>query len=140
MKQQPSRIFYKKPHSPSKFILTSTDKKNFYLKKGMYGLKSLENGKLTYKQIEAGRKTIRRTLSKKAMIIIRPFTNVSLTKKSHGLRMGSGKGSHDVWVAPILKGEIIFEISGADPLKSMIALKKAADRMPVNCVVTKLIY
>jgi large subunit ribosomal protein L16 len=51
---------------------------------------------LTYKQIEAGRKTIRRTLSKKTKIIIRPFTNISLTKKGLGVRMGKGKGNHDL--------------------------------------------
>lgn len=140
MKQQPSRIFYKKPHKPSKFVLSSIDQKRFFLTSGVYGLKSLENGKLNYKQIEAGRKTIRRTVSKQAFILIKPFTSVSLTKKGLGLRMGKGKGSHHIWISPILKGQIIYEVRGATATRCLLALKKAADKMPFNCAVTKLIY
>jgi len=140
MKQQPSRIFYKKPHKPSKFVLSSLDNKNFFLTKGVFGLKSLENGQLNYKQIEAGRKTIRRTLSKQSFIIIRPFTYVSLTKKGLGLRMGKGKGSHHIWICPILKGQIIYEVRGASRIRCILALRKAADKMPFNCSITSLTY
>lgn len=140
MKQQPSRIFYKKPHKPSKFVLSSMDQKRFFLMSGVFGLKSLENGRLNYKQIEAGRKTIRRTVSKQAFISIRPFTSVSFTKKGLGLRMGKGKGAHHIWVCPILKGQIIYEVRGATSIRCLLALRKAADKMPFNCVVTRLIY
>ena len=140
MKQQPSRIFHKKNHKLSKFVLSAIDKKNFYPKIGILALKSIENSKLTYKQIEAGRKTIRRTLSKKSTIIIKPFTNVSLTKKGLGVRMGKGKGSHEVWIASVLKGQIIYEIMGNNYKKLFLALKKAADKMPFNCKIVKLIY
>jgi large subunit ribosomal protein L16 len=140
MKQQPSRIFHKKNHKPSKFILYSVDKKNFYPKNGMWALKCIDNSKLTYKQIEAGRKTIRRTLSKRTKIIIRPFTNISLTKKGLGVRMGKGKGNHDLWVASVLKGQIIYEVNGTNYKKIFLALRKAADKMPFNCKIVKLTY
>jgi len=140
MKQQPSRIFYKKLHKPSRSVLCLLDSKTFYMKKGIYGLKSLENGRLNYKQIEAGRKTIRRTVSKQASITIRPFTYVSFTKKGLGLRMGKGKGSHHIWICPVLKGQIIYEVSGASRNRSLLALRKASDKMPFNCAVTKLVY
>jgi ribosomal protein L16 len=95
MKQNPSSLKYKKYHKPSSFLLYCNEQKKFYLKKGQIALRSLENVKLTYNQIEACRKSIRRILNKKGVIILRVNTNVSLTKKSLGSRMGKGKGTHD---------------------------------------------
>jgi large subunit ribosomal protein L16 len=94
MKQYPSRLKYKKNHKPSSFLLYSEEKKNFNAIKGSLVLKSLENCRLNYNQIEACRKSIRRILKKKGIIIIRLFTNISLTKKPIASRMGSGKGNH----------------------------------------------
>lgn len=95
MKQLPSRIFFKKPHKPGAFFLKAMDQKTFFPLTELYGLKSLAAGRLTFKQIEAGRRTIRRSVSKQGRLIIKPFTYASLTKRSLGVRMGKGKGAHD---------------------------------------------
>ena len=94
MKQNPSRLKYKKNHKPSSSNLVLAEHKNFCSIKGNLILKSIENGKLTYNQIEACRKTIRRILKKQGLVYLRVFTNVSITKKPVASRMGKGKGSH----------------------------------------------
>ena len=96
MNQNPSRLKYKKNHKPSSSNLFLTEHKNFNSVKGNLMLKSLENGKLTYNQIEACRKTIRRILKKQGKVYIRVFTNISITKKPVASRMGKGKGSHHI--------------------------------------------
>ena len=54
--------------------------------------------------------------------------------------MGKGKGSHDLWVASVLRGQIIYEVMGNNSKKLFIALKKAADKMPFNCEIVRLVY
>ena len=94
MKQQPSNIKYKKNHKPSFLNLKLKQQKLFNCHNGIVGLKAIENGFLTYNQIEACRKTIRRILKKQGVVYLRVFTNVSITKKPVASRMGKGKGSH----------------------------------------------
>jgi len=94
MKQYPSKIKYKKNHKPSSSNLYLTEKKNFSAIKGNLILVSTENGRLTYNQIEACRKTVRRILKKQGIVYLRVFTNISITKKPVASRMGKGKGSH----------------------------------------------
>jgi len=110
MKQSPSRLKSKKNHRPKKFLLGALEQKQFYPLRGQMVLRSLENGKLTYNQIEACRKSIRRMLNKKGLIIIRLFTNISVTKKPLATRMGKGKGNHNIWICLVKKGQIICEI------------------------------
>lgn len=110
MKQNPSRLKFKKNHKPSFSSLYLYEKKNFFSIKGQLVLRALENGKLTYNQIEACRKSIRRMLNKKCIINLKVFTNISLTKKPLGSRMGKGKGTHTFWICIIKKGQIICEI------------------------------
>ena len=93
MKQNPRKIKHKKNHKPS-YSYASLLAKTSYPLHGNYVLKSLEAGKLTYRQIEAGRKTIRRQSRKKGYLAIRVFPYVSITKKPLATRMGKGKGSH----------------------------------------------
>lgn len=140
MKQMPSRVFYKKPHRPRSFFLFAKAQKSFFPLTDFFALKSLGSGRLTFKQIEAGRRTIRRTVSKRGRLVIRPFTGVSITKRSLGVRMGKGKGSHDRWVCPVRRGQILYELSGVGSAYAMLALRKAADKMPFRCAVTRLIY
>jgi large subunit ribosomal protein L16 len=96
MKQNPSKLKFKKNHRPSSSNLYLAQQKTFYPLKGTLALKSIENGKLTYNQIEACRKSIRRVLQKRGNIFLRVFTDISLTKKPVATRMGKGKGSHHV--------------------------------------------
>jgi len=96
MKQQPSRLNYKKYHKPSYSTLYLSEQKNIILKKGIIGLKALENKKITYNQLEACRKSIRRMLKKDGLVFLRIFTYHSLTKKPLASRMGKGKGTHNI--------------------------------------------
>ncbi len=94
MKQNPSRLKYRKNHKVSFSLFSLLDKKNFYTKYGSFGLQSLEAGKLNLKQIEAGRKSIRRNVKKTGTVFIRVFTGKSVTAKPLATRMGKGKGNH----------------------------------------------
>jgi large subunit ribosomal protein L16 len=94
MKQQPSRLKYRKNHKVSDSFLLLKDHKNFLPLKGRFALKALQAGKLKFKQIEAGRKSIRRNINKKGNLFIKPFTSKSVTKKPIAVRMGKGKGNH----------------------------------------------
>lgn len=140
MKQNPSKLKYKKNHKPSISNLYLIQQKTFYPLKGFLALKTLENTKLTYKQIEACRKSIRRVLKKKGNVYLRVFTDISLTKKSVASRMGKGKGAHHVWVCIIKKGQIICEISTISLellSRSIKALKSASSKLPIK---TKIVY
>jgi len=95
MKQQPSRLKYKKYHKPSASCLYLFEQKNIIPIKGQLALKALENKRITYNQLEACRKSVRRMLKKNGLVFIRIFTYHSLTKKPLASRMGKGKGSHN---------------------------------------------
>lgn len=142
MKQYPSRLKYKKNHKPSSFLLYSEDSKNFNTIKGNIILKSLENGRLSYNQIEACRRSIRRLLRKQGIIIIRIFTNISLTKKPIASRMGSGKGSHSNWISCVKRGQIICEFLNYnfDLVKAIKVMKIASYKLPIKSIVSYNYY
>lgn len=94
MKQQPSKLKYKKNHKVSFSFFKLKDNNNFLPLYGRFALKSLNSGKLLFKQIEAGRKSIRRNISKQGTLTIRVFTGKSVTRKPLAMRMGKGKGNH----------------------------------------------
>ena len=94
MKQYPSKLKFKKNHKKAASFMHINDNKTFSFIRGDYGLKAKEYGKLTFPQIEACRKSIRRDLRKKGKILLRTFTYASVTKKPLATRMGKGKGAH----------------------------------------------
>jgi len=133
MKQYPSRIKYKKNHKPSFSNLYLTEQKNFSAIKGNLILVSIENSRLTYNQIEACRKTIRRILKKQGIVYLRVFTNISITKKPVASRMGKGKGSHHIWICLVKKGQVICEVICylSQTLNlGLKALKSASSKLP----------
>ena len=140
MKQSPSSQKYRKYHKPGSFFLKALEQKNFYPQQGLYALKCLQSCRLTWKQIEAGRKSIRRSVAKEGQLYIKVFTYASLTKRPVGVRMGKGKGSHHVWVCPVKAGHILYELQGIREQKACLALKLAADKMPVKCSIIRLTY
>lgn len=93
MKQLPSNYIYKKNHKINYSYIKLMERKNFFSYFGQFGLQSLKFGKLTYKQIEACRRTIRRGLKKLGILYIRVFTGIPVTKKALASRMGKGKGT-----------------------------------------------
>jgi len=79
---------------------------------GSYGIKALENGFITAKQIETIRVLLNRICGKTGNIWIRIFPDKPITRKPLGVRMGSGKGNVEYWAAPVKPGVILFEIDG----------------------------
>jgi large subunit ribosomal protein L16 len=140
MKQHPSRLKFKKNHKVNFKFFSLIEKKNFYPLHGHYALKSLQPGKLTLQQIEAGRKSIRRSVKKAGKLFIRVFTSKSITKKPLATRMGKGKGNHSLWLCPIKKGQVIYELAGLSNLVSSKALQGASAKLPFKTKVIKLFF
>ena len=96
---------------------------------GDYGLKALEPGWVTAREIEAGRIAITRFIKRNGRIWIRMFPDKPITKKPQETRMGKGKGAPDQWVAVIKPGRILYEMEGLDLATAQEALGLAADKI-----------
>jgi large subunit ribosomal protein L16 len=99
---------------------------------GSFGLKTLESGWITSRQIEAVRVTLSRTMKRDGKIWIRIFPDKPITKKPAETRMGSGKGSPEFWVAVVKPGRIMFEIGGVALPIAEEALRLASHKLPVK--------
>jgi len=140
MKQRPDNLKFKKYHKINKSFLFVKKQKSVIPSFGNWGLKSVSAGKLTYRQIEAGRKTIRRNVSKGGSLWVKAFTYAPVSQKPNGIRMGKGKGLISHWVCPVKKGQIIYELSGLSFEISLRALYSASIKLPVKTKIIKLIY
>src|SRR5438874_9606005 len=99
---------------------------------GDFGLKSLEAGWLTNRQIEAARIAMTRKIKRGGKVWINVFPDKPFTKKPAETRMGSGKGSPEGWVAVVKPGRVMFELAGvAEPL-AKAAIRLAAHKLPVK--------
>ena len=99
---------------------------------GEYGLKAMEVGWLSDRQIEAGRVAITRFVKRGGKIWIRVFPDKPITKKPAETRMGKGKGAPEEWVAVVRPGKILFEMEGVDRPTAMAAMRLAAHKMPIK--------
>lgn len=99
---------------------------------GEYGLKALEPGWLTNRQIEAARIAISRAMSRSGKMWIRVFPDKPITKKPAETRMGKGKGAPEGWVAVVKPGRVMFELSGVPEDMAREALRKAAHKLPIK--------
>ena len=99
---------------------------------GEYGLKALDAGYITARQIEASRRTITRHVRRGGKMWIRIFPDKPVTKKPAETRMGSGKGNPEFWVARTLPGRILFEMSGVEESVARKALSLASFKLPVR--------
>ncbi len=97
---------------------------------GDFGLQASEEGKLTARQLEAGRIAISRTIKRGGKIWCRVFPDLPVTKKPAETRMGSGKGNPEFWVARILPGKILFEMNGVTKEQAQEAFLRAAHKLP----------
>jgi len=103
---------------------------------GDYGLQALETSYVTGRQIEAARITITRTMKRGGKVWINIFPHKPITKKPAEVRMGSGKGAVEYYVAVVKPGRIIFEISGVPEDIAREAMRKAGHKLPMK---TKLV-
>jgi len=106
---------------------------------GEYGLKAIEPDRITARQIEAARRAITRAMKRQGRVWIRLFPDIPVSKKPAEVRMGSGKGSPELWVARVKPGRIIFEIGGVNHQIAKEALLLGAAKLPIKTrVVTRL--
>jgi large subunit ribosomal protein L16 len=98
---------------------------------GSFGLKSLEIGRITNRQLESARIAMTRYMKREGKVWIRIFPDKPITKKPAEVRMGKGKGSLDHWVAVVKPGRIMFEIDGVPQEIAKEALRLAAQKLPV---------
>jgi large subunit ribosomal protein L16 len=99
---------------------------------GDYGLRSLECGWITARQIEASRIAITHFIKRGGKLWIRIFPDKPITKKPAETRMGKGKGAPEQWVAVVRPGRILFEMGGIDKELAQEALELAAHKLPLK--------
>ena len=99
---------------------------------GDFGLASIEAGRLSSRQLEAGRIAISRSVKRGGKLWLRVFPDLPLTKKPAETRMGSGKGNPELWVAKILPGRILFEMNGVSRQQAEEAFGLAASKLPLK--------
>jgi len=123
----PKKTKYRYPH---RLKYEGKAKGNKEVSWGQFGLKSQQGSYITNNQIEAARKAISKFAKKIGKIRINIFPHLAKTKKPLEVRMGSGKGSVESWVAVVKKGTIIFEVQGLPKDIAYKALKQASYKLP----------
>lgn len=131
---QPKRTKYRRPHI---IKYEGHSKAGNEVSFGEYGLQALEGNWITTRQIEAARIVLSRYTKRSGKIWIRIFPHLAKTKKPAEVRMGSGKGSPEDWVAVVRQGRVMFEIGGVNETDAMEALRLAAYKLPIKCKVVK---
>ena len=126
---QPARTKYRKQQKQrNKGIATRGNKVSF----GEFGLKSVERGRMTARQIESARRAITRHVKRGGKIWIRVFPDKPITKKPLEVRMGSGKGSVEYWVAEIKPGTMLYELEGVSEELAREAFALASAKLPMK--------
>src|SRR5216110_807298 len=126
---QPMRTKFRKAHKGRiKGVATSGVDLAF----GHFGLKALEPERVTARQIEAARRALTRHMKRAGQVWIRVYPDVPVSKKPLEVRMGSGKGTPELWVARVKPGRVIFEIDGVTVQTAKEALSLAAAKLPIK--------
>jgi large subunit ribosomal protein L16 len=102
---------------------------------GEYGLKALDRGRITARQIEAARRAMTRHIKRGGKIWIRVFPDVPVTKKPLEVRQGKGKGNVEYWVAKVLPGKVLYEMEGVSEEIAREAFRLAAAKLPIKTTV-----
>jgi large subunit ribosomal protein L16 len=126
---QPTRTKFRKAHKGRIHGLATS---GATLAFGQYGLKAVEPERITARQIEAARRALTRHMKRSGRVWIRVYPDVPVSKKPLEVRMGSGKGAPEFWVARVKPGRILFEIDGVPPLLAREALLLAAAKLPIK--------
>ena len=126
---QPKRTKFRKAH---KGRIKGLAKGGFSLSFGGFGLKALEPERVTARQIEAARRAITRAMKRQGRVWIRIFPDVPVSTKPAEVRMGSGKGAPEFWVARVKPGRILFELDGVPGPLAKVAFERAAEKLPIR--------
>jgi large subunit ribosomal protein L16 len=133
---QPKRTKYRKAF---KGRIHGVAKSGFTLNNGSHGLKALEPNRVTAREIEAARRALTREMKRIGKVWIRVFPDVPVSKKPIEVRMGSGKGAPEYWVARIKPGRILFEIDGVPDAVARQALLLGAAKLSIKTkIVTRI--
>lgn len=125
----PKKTKYRKAH---KGRIHGAAKGGFTLAFGSFGLKALEPERVTARQIEAARRAISRAMKRQGRLWIRLFPDVPVSSKPAEVRMGSGKGAPEFWVARVKPGRIMFELDGISEAIAREAFELAAAKLPIK--------
>src|ERR1700742_2678873 len=126
---QPIRTKFRKAHKGRIKGLASS---GVSLAFGQYALKALEPDRVTARQIEAARRALTRHMKRSGQVWIRVFPDVPVSKKPLEVRMGSGKGSVELWVCRVKPARILFEVDGISIDLAKEALTLAAAKLPIK--------
>ena len=125
----PRRTKFRKTHRGRR---RGQAKGQFEVQFGDYGIKALEAGWITNRQIEAARIAMTRKIKRGGKVWINVFPDKPFTKKPAETRMGSGKGSHEGWVAVVKPGRVMFELAGVSEDLAREAMRLAGHKLPVR--------
>ena len=125
---QPNRVKYKKIKKGKLVKFSYKNNLNF----GTIGLKALESGFISARQLESARQAMVRKIKKKGKLWIKIFPNLPITKKPAEVRMGKGKGNVSHWVAKIRGGSVLFEACGINRKNAIKAFKTGSAKLPVK--------
>ncbi|MEA5061373.1 MAG: 50S ribosomal protein L16 [Erysipelotrichaceae bacterium] len=131
---QPKRVKYRRPH---RIYYEGKSKAGITVAFGEFGLQAAEGAWITANQIEAARIVLSRYTNRSGQVWIRIFPHLAKTKKPAEVRMGSGKGNPESWVAVVKEGRVMFEIGGVPEETAREALRLAAYKLPIHCRVIK---
>ncbi|MBO6047792.1 MAG: 50S ribosomal protein L16 [Erysipelotrichaceae bacterium] len=126
----PKRTKYRRPH---RIKYEGKAKGGKTVAFGEYGLVAMEGAWITSRQIEAARVAINRHMNRGGKVWIRIFPHLAKTKKPLEVRMGSGKGAPDEWVAVVKQGRVMFEVAGVSEELARESLRLAAQKLPIKC-------
>ena len=126
---QPARSKFRKQHKGRNRGLATTGNKVSF---GDFGLKAIGRGRITARQIEAGRRVMTRHIKRGGRVWIRIFPDKPITARPAETRMGKGKGSLDHWVSVVKPGRIMFEIDGVTREEAELAFKNAGHKLPIK--------
>ena len=125
----PKRTKYRRPHRLSYEGKSKAGREVVF---GEYGLVALQGGYVSSNQIEAARVAMTRYMNRGGKVWIKIFPQLAITKKPLEVRMGSGKGAPEGWVAVVQKGRVMFEIGGVDEATAREALRLGMNKLPVK--------
>ena len=126
---QPKRTKFRKQHKGRNRGLAQRGNQVSF---GEFGLKAVDRGRITARQIESARRAMTRHVKRGGKIWIRLFPDKPITKKPLEVRQGKGKGNVEYWVALVQPGSVLYEMSGVDEETAREAFKRAAAKLPVQ--------
>ncbi len=126
----PKRVKYRRVH---KGRMTGKATRGNKVSYGDFGLQALEPTWITSNQIEAARIAMTRYIKRGGQVWIKIFPDKPVTQKAAGVRMGSGKGAPEYWVAVVKPGRVMFEIAGVPEETAREAMRLAMHKLPIKC-------